>query len=311
MDIPAIPFIVSLPNSTSGNASLSNESVAVAAGFTAPFTLVHPNVSLSARATVPALPRDAAPLLSVFVSSYLAGRPADIILGSPLLPAMSIPTLFPPPKVRPRILQDVAIRDMKFSFRGDAVLASGIVFAKAVLPQGIRLSLDVKQIWPDCLVFDGEVPSVDDSRQHGFITPWKSSGGDEGESSKERVDVPKEPLPSPLPARAFARIRPEDWLDAESTPLDVIPGEGPGASTYAVTARVEEVPLEVLPGRDGLMRGFVAKVLRISAFIGIRITDTIRDCTGDIRQGRRARWCQGRCGGRRVYRWLAYPFRSW
>jgi len=157
-----------------------------------------------------------------------------------------------------------------------------MVYAKAVLPTGIRLKLDVPRIWPDVLVFDGEVPDDDphvyaaldannegqrEARDRQLRIEQDGVGGvdafknKKGGKSGEGVDIPKQPLPSPLPARAFARIRPDDWLPSQSTPLDIIPGEGTGASAYSVTAKVDEVPLEVLPGREHLLRSFVAKVL--------------------------------------------------
>jgi hypothetical protein len=41
-------------------------------------------------------------------------------------------------------------------------LASGIVEGRIVLPKGMEIGLDVSRILPDVLIFDGEVPSVED-----------------------------------------------------------------------------------------------------------------------------------------------------
>jgi len=235
-------------------------------------------------ATVPEIPHGVAPLLSAFVSQYLSGQASPILVSSPLLPGLEIPSIFPGPPTKPQILRDVAIHNMKISMRGDTVTASGLVYAKAVLPAGIRLTLDVPRIWPDVLVFDGEVPADDphdyiDTDVVGPGAPFELDSKDFGVKDSEddrkkgeHVEIPKQPLPTPLPERAFARIRPDDWLPSQSVPLDAIPGEGPGASSYAVTAKVEDVPLEVLPGREHLLRSFVAKVLfdRRGALAGVQ-----------------------------------------
>lgn len=203
--------------------------------------------------TISPLPRAAAPLLSSFVSSYLSGRDAPIIVGSPLLPSITLPTVFPAPHPKPQILHDVQIKDMRIILKGEQVLASGTVYARVVLPAGIRLKLDADSIWPDVLVFDGEVPDEDAVVFRGEELTKKPK------EDKGRSRIPKEPLPSPLPERAFARIRPEDWLPANSFPLD--PSPGGSAGQFEVSAKVNNVPLEVLPGRDLLLQRFVAKVL--------------------------------------------------
>lgn len=176
---------------------------------------------------------------------------------------------------------------MRISLRGESVLASGIVYAHIVLPAGIEVGLDARDIWPDVLVFDGEVPDDDDD-DIGFISnkPTRTSF-----EEKDSAKVPKEPLPSPLPPRAFARIRPDDWLPAQSARLppkrkggsgdpdhpDDEEGEETGAE-YEVSAQVVDVPLEVLPGRDALLRNFIGKVLfggREGALAGVKGTAAV------------------------------------
>ena len=47
---------------------------------------------------------------------------------------------------------------------------------------------------------------------------------------------------------------------------------------YEVTAEVKDVPLEVLPGRDGLLRGFISKVIfggREGALGGVKGTAAV------------------------------------
>lgn len=283
MRVPSLPFVVSLSDTNSSNAT-----VTVATGSTEPFSLTHPNITLHLSGTVPPLPRSSSPLLSAFLSAYLAGVDAPIVVGSPLLPALKLPAVFPAPHPKPQILRDVHIRDMRITLRGESVLASGTIFAHVVLPSGIFVEVDAQKIWPDVLVFDGEVPSDDEDEDEGgdgLRSLYHGSGHYESghfpisflshkhkKEDKGRATIPKEPLPTPLPPRAFARIRPEDWLPAHSVPLS-----GTGAA-YEVTAQVVDVPLEVLPGRDRLLRSFVSKVLfggRAGALAGVKGTAAV------------------------------------
>lgn len=71
------------------------------------------------------------------------------------------------------------------------------------------------------------------------------------------MSPPAPSLPDPLPERAFAHIRPEDWLASESEPVESGEGEG---SAVAVSANIVDVPLEVLPGREREFSNFVSKV---------------------------------------------------
>jgi hypothetical protein len=109
-------------------------------------------------------------------------------------------------------LRNVTIKDMKIKPTGSAFLASGIVQARAVLPKGINIGLDVFRVLPDVLIFDGEVPSSLEVEQH----PYKDYRGS--------VRPPEMPLPDPLPKNAFGHIRPEDWLPSQSVPIE--PPEG-------------------------------------------------------------------------------------
>ncbi|THG99694.1 hypothetical protein EW026_g2695 [Hermanssonia centrifuga] len=122
------------------------------------------------------------------------------------------------------------------------MLASGTIFARVVLPEGIQVGLNVTRVLPDVLVFDGEVPDHDD--------PGVSRYGEPGAP-------PAPPLPDPLPERAFAHIRPDDWLPSTSFTVESGPDEG---TTVEVLAKIVDVPLEVLPGRDREFRNFVGKV---------------------------------------------------
>lgn len=128
---------------------------------------------------------------------------------------------------------------MKLVPKGTAFMASGTVYARVVLPRGMDINLDVNRVLPDVLIFDGEVP---------LVSQWKNNNKDSG---------PAPPLPDPLPERAFARIRPNQWLDSLSK-ADEVPGaEG---SVYTVTADLVDVPLQVLPDREKTFSSFVGKV---------------------------------------------------
>ncbi|KZT26021.1 hypothetical protein NEOLEDRAFT_1113285 [Neolentinus lepideus HHB14362 ss-1] len=217
---PELPFII----------SLLNESIAlpVASIHTNPFNLTHPNITLSLFGSVLPLPSTVTPVLSSFLSRYLSGQSNPVQIASLLLSDLSVDTFFPAPHPKPQILRDVTIRDMKIMPSGpggNAIAASGTVFARAVLPKGMDVSLSVNRVWPDVLVYDGEVPDV----------------REDGE----------------LPEGAFAHIKPEDWLLSESH--EEAPGEE--GAVFAVTARIEDVPLEVLPGREKEFSHFVSKVI--------------------------------------------------
>ncbi|KAF9059664.1 hypothetical protein BDP27DRAFT_1341002 [Rhodocollybia butyracea] len=51
---------------------------------------------------------------------------------------------------------------------------------------------------------------------------------------------------------------PEDWLDSRCVAIEPIEGEG---STFAVSAKLVDVPLEVLPGRQKEFSNFVSKLI--------------------------------------------------
>jgi hypothetical protein len=228
MTTPIIPFIVSLP-------SVSNplSSVPVASISTAPFALSHPNITLDIFGHALRLGSESAEALSSFLTRYLSGKSNPILISSPLVSSLSIDTLFPAPNPRPQVLKNVTIRNMKVK-PGTPFLASGTVSARVVLPKGINIDLNVSRLFPDVLIFDGDVPD-----------------------SEPGTAPPPTPLPDPLPAHAFGHIRPDEWLPASCT-ADV-PRDGEGA-VFAVAANIVDVPLEVLPGRQKEFSDFVSKV---------------------------------------------------
>lgn len=266
MNIPAIPFTVFLPNSSGVNSSNDSTVIPVVTGHSLPFSLTHPNITLDLSASILQITQDSMPVISSFISTYLSGHSAPFVAGSPLLPSLHVPMVFPAPHPKPQVLRDVFIRNMHISLNGEVVLASGTVYARAVLPLGIRLSMEVERIWPDVLVFDGKVPDEGETMMKLTESPedlpqtLQYASARKGKGS----DIPRPPLPDPLPENAFARIRPGDWLPADSIALPIPSEDGSiddGTSEYIVTADIENVPLEVLPGRQKLMSSFVAKVL--------------------------------------------------
>jgi hypothetical protein len=138
---------------------------------------------------------------------------------------------------------------------GTPFLTSGEVFARLVLPSGMRVKLDVTRILPDVLIFDGAL--------------------------SEALPPPPPPLPDPLPDRAFGRIRPEDWIVSECV-QDASQHQG---SSFIISATFLDVPLEVLPGREKEFSNFVSKVSEhfpLSCFQTLTICQVIFSPDGAI-----------------------------
>ncbi|KAJ7092795.1 hypothetical protein B0H15DRAFT_832541 [Mycena belliarum] len=228
---PSLPFIISLP-------SANGTATPIASVSTAPFTLTHPNITLAIAGTVLPLRPSAAPLLSAFLTRYLSGRANPIVVSTPLVPDLDADLDFPAPSPRPQILRNVTIHDMALRPRGSTFVASGTVYARVVLPRGMQVGLHIGRVLPDVLVFDGPVP--------------------DGAEYLPEGDPTSPPLPDPLPAGAFGHLRPDDWLPALSGP---VPSEDDEGAAFAVTAKIVDVPLEVLPGRQKEFSNFVSKVI--------------------------------------------------
>lgn len=112
----------------------------------------------------------------------------------------------------------------------------------------MNVAVDVSKVFPELLVFDGPVPP-----DTSFAGKHK---GDDDEGEGPGLPAPI-PIPDPLPERAFAHIRPGEWLNALSVPINA-PEDG--GSAVAVSAKLVDIPLEVLPGRQREFSNFVGKV---------------------------------------------------
>ncbi|KIK61783.1 hypothetical protein GYMLUDRAFT_224884 [Collybiopsis luxurians FD-317 M1] len=251
---PSLPFIISLLPLTPPNPDPNPNPIPIASVQTRPFSLTHPNISLDITGHVLPLPSngDAFPTFSKFLTRYLSGLSNPISISTPLIHDMTVELAFPAPNPKPRILQNVTIRDMKIKPNsiGSTFLASGTVLAHVVLPKGMDIDLDVKKVLPDVLVFDGEVPD-DVDVGIGF--------GEDIPSANTATRAPEfPPLPDPLPEGAFGHIRPDDWVDSRCVKVDSESSEG---SEFAVSAKIVDVPLEVLPGRQKEFSDFVSKII--------------------------------------------------
>lgn len=245
---PPLPFTLALPSpSNSTNAPIPLVDI-----NTQPFTFAHPNTTVPIIGTVLPISSNASSALSALLKNYVSGTDSSIILTSPLLPNVTIDAEFPGAHPRPHLLRNVTLKDMKIRIEGTEFLASGFVNARVVLPRGIDVSLDVSRILPDVLVFDGGVPPEDD--------PPKKNDTDSSDlmvAAAAGDAPPAPPLPDPLPRGAIAHIRPENWLPAHSEPIE---GDEKDGTTVAVTARIQDAPVEVLPGRESEFSDFVSKV---------------------------------------------------
>ncbi|GAA6047483.1 hypothetical protein JCM3770_005769 [Rhodotorula araucariae] len=238
--------------------------------------------------------------LSRFVARFLSGRENDVFIRydadpePPLADEPGADAPFPPPFVAdlvrgkelhvrvpgtnetPELFRDLRMEDMRIKLGGgrdgDAdLLASGRVVGEVVMPDiAAKLAdgLDAQWIWPDVLVYDGELPRrapppAAHSRRfsgaaqlaflHAEVNAPSSplaAGADDG----DKADYP----PSPVPANAFARMRPSDAMPAQTVHT---PANATHNATTLVVATFVDAPLYLLPGRGDVLRRFVAKII--------------------------------------------------
>ncbi|EIW73155.1 hypothetical protein TREMEDRAFT_26565 [Tremella mesenterica DSM 1558] len=200
--------------------------------------------------------------LSLFLQRYLHGLPNPIIVRglsslptitshpSPpawllnSLPALRLPLSFPGPQPPPKVIQSVAIENMRLSESGGKMRASGTVIAIIELPPGMeKVLLEVHQVKPDVLIFDGPAP-------------------DELSSPLISVSSKNNHKEEDYPEGAFGYIHPDQYLDATSEQSD---------GKVTVRAPLDNVELVILPGRDKQLSDFVGKVVfKGGALAGIK-----------------------------------------
>lgn len=223
--------------------------------------------------TIPSDPARDAPLPPRFV--------ADLVRDQVL--TVSVPGT----NETPELFKDLRMEDMKVKLGGrgggegdDAdLLASGRVVGEVVLPemaQGLAEGIDAKWIWPDVLVYEGDLPhSVVAATAAGSEAVAMSSTMEEEVSSDQVIfgsnalldtttndddddDSVTQYPPSPIPATAFARMRPSSSMTAETIHL---PANGTHAARTLVSAQFVDAPLYLLPGRGDVLRRFVGKII--------------------------------------------------
>ena len=265
LTVPSLPFTISIP---------PNDTVPLVHVETDPLALTHPNTTVHVHGHVTALTHDSYPSLSSFVTTYLSGESSRISISTPLLPDIAVDTVFPAPDPPPQVLQNVTIKGMKIRpLTSHTMLASGTVFANIVLPKGMDMSLQVDAVYPQLLVYDGPVPDGES------VGTGKQLGGSDDHELPDPM-----PLPDPLPANAFAHIRPAQWFKSVSVPLGHRDGSG---SVFAVSAKIVDIPFEVLPGRQREFSNFIGKVQHVSTTSRSTLSDGAHP--GDIRwQSRRS-----------------------
>ncbi|WVQ93901.1 hypothetical protein IAU59_000979 [Kwoniella sp. CBS 9459] len=189
-------------------------------------------------------------VLSLFLQNYLHGKDNPILVQGlaalppfappstlpppswllSTLPSLSLPLTFPGPKPPPKIIQSVTIDHMRLTESGGKMKASGTVIAQVELPKDMQnVDIEVVQVRPDVLVFDGPAPPDGDK---------DDDGGD-------------------IPAKAFGHIRPEEFLNSTTSPS----GDPRYPHRLIVSAPLSNVDLDILPGRDGVLSDFVSKVV--------------------------------------------------
>ncbi|GAA5977889.1 hypothetical protein JCM10908_005133 [Rhodotorula pacifica] len=253
--------------------------------------------------------------LSRFVARYLSGRSNDVFIrydsshglssaSPPTIPSdpardMPLPPRFLADLVRdqvmrvsipgtnetPELFKDLRMEDMKVKLGGrgegdDAdLLASGRVVGEVVLPemaQGLAEGIDAKWIWPDVLVYDGELPRSAagleaedellalgqiDSKQVVLGSAAAAAAASDLASTSYDDDDDSAAMqypPSPIPANAFARMRPSESMTATTIHL---PSNGSHPARTLVSATFVDAPLYLLPERGDVLRRFVGKII--------------------------------------------------
>lgn len=168
-------------------------------------------------------------------AAYTAGPTSSLPAPPPFIGrllsdfgAVTVPFPAPPSG---QLLKNVTIEGMRVRPEGGEVLCSGTVKGVLELPEemkALQSLLDITQIQPDVLVYDGDLPKP------------KAEG--------------EEYPPDPLPRNAFGRLK-TDHLIPATTVLD------PTHNRTLLEAKLVDVPIELLPGRGDAFRRYVGKIL--------------------------------------------------
>lgn len=209
--------------------------------------------------TIPSDPARDSPLPPPFVSDLVRDQTFQVSV--------------PGTNETPELFRDLRMEDMKVKLGGrgegdDAdLLASGRVVGEVVLPEmaaSLAKGIDAKWIWPDVLVYDGELPRLvaiadddDDDSSDSMLADQMVLGHVAADSAHRDQDSTQYP-PSPIPANAFARMRPSSSMDAETIH---IPGNATHPARTFVSASFVDAPLYLLPERGSVLRSFIGKIV--------------------------------------------------
>ena len=189
------------------------------------------------------------------------------------LPSLKLALIFPAPPHQ-NIIQSLTIEHMRISESRGKMRASGVVIAEILIPaQMARVDVDIFGVKPDVLVFDGPVT------ESLLSMPWDKDGkhvdGDTGNGED-------------YPAKAFGRIHPDDFLPSSTLPTVSDPNDpesqhGKG-KRLTVRAPIQDIPLDILPSRDPVLRAFISKIVfKGGALAGISGIADVRVRVGGVR----------------------------
>lgn len=187
--------------------------------------------------------------LSAFISRYLSGKNNTVHLSfdssSPF--AKRIPSFLPPllepilvsnvipglPPDQRDLLKDLKIDKMRIHGAengGSGWECDGEMQGELAMPEALdqlQGGINLTQIWPDILLYDG-LPPVSKNAEDDKIVP-----------------------PHPLPSNAFARFRTKDWQDAETFINE--------RNQTIMRSMVRNVPLDIV--RSDVLQKWIAKII--------------------------------------------------
>ncbi|KAH9810348.1 hypothetical protein DFH28DRAFT_985623 [Melampsora americana] len=210
----------------------------------------------------------------------LPSKPPPPFLESLLAP---LDVLLPfPGTSETQILQNITIKDMSFSLSGTTMICSGLVHGVLALPEemsSLSDMLNITEIFPEVLVFDGDLPTEEDpiaKEQEGGLEEIRSRPilffdqsinrllSINRNLQKTRGNVTNQeddevPPIKPYPTNAFAKLVPPDYVPSqlieEPSPFD------PTMNLTILIAELKDVPLTILPGQGDVFRRYAAKWL--------------------------------------------------